>query len=245
MANYMNFLDRVVVSYRNPQTVGDVIRSKKRKMKDRLAVDYVPPSFEVHYATKSRRHPYGGEANNWVESPSFYGLDFMNMARDVCCRKILSGDKNIRTMPNLKMSMYLNSSEKNLEPIKRHEFDHMNFYAIPYNLVYIFMQKRYDELKRKGVFTETFSEKYVEKLASDAEIWLYGDCSPLPMNRRDDYKIEPRIDKVTNFVDSLNLTHDSIENENNVYYTKSDLDDAIMDFYDDQIKEMDYQNSLL
>ena len=180
--------------------------------------------------------------NNWTDSPSFYEVDFDKIASDVNYKRLLSGSKRIRTMPDLKMTMNLNPFVSNLDPIKRHEFIHMNIFAIPYNLTYFFAQKRYDALKRAGLFREPFNKNDLDSLATDVWNWLYDDFKPRPMNLRKDYKVEPRIDKFTNFVDSLNWVHDSYENENNVYYAHSALEKAMMDFYDDAIKEMDYWN---
>lgn len=152
MADYIDFLKSLVSSYDNYRTIDGVTRSMKGKMSNRLNADYYPPQYDIKYVTYSRPHPYGGEANNWSESPSIYRLDFNNIAKDVNLRSILSGRRNIRTMPNLNMTMFINPLQGDLESAKLHEFVHMNIFAIPYNLIYFFAQKRYDKMKQNGLF---------------------------------------------------------------------------------------------
>lgn len=239
MASLDEIIEGLIPSYRYPQTVDDIKRSLTQQMNSRFAVEFIPPKYDIKYVTYSRKHPYGGEMNNWTESPSVVAMDFDEMANKINLQKLLSGNKKIKTMPDLSMTMYLNPQSRNLVPIECHEFTHMNINAIPYNLAYIFGQKEYEKMRQKSQFLQSFSTEDIQDLSDRILMWLYDDYHPLPQNRRQDYKIEPRVDKITNFVDSLNWVHDSIENENNIYYKHSDLENSMMDFYEDLINEMD------
>jgi hypothetical protein len=226
MANYLKILNEVAKNYACRKRIEEIERYLERRLGQELQIKYIKPLIEEQPAFKSLPHPLGGEMRNWSINPAAEMLDVYDLAQ---C--ILDSNKNnlavqMTTYPRL-------GTRQNLDPfnyyymkpmIKGHEYKHFLAHSLPYNLSYIYGLKVYDRARLSNQKLSRYD------IAQKIKAWL-------------NYKYEPdytRLDYIKDRVDDYDEYLDAMENEENIYYDCSDLEEELFDDYKMLIGEMDF-----
>lgn len=244
MADYTQFIDKAAQSYRRYVTIESLIKSFEKKMKDRFSIRFIPPTFDTKYVAWQGNHPYGGKMDNWSRFPRVDGIEYKDMANIIKRNNLFTPlIENFTTHPETpQMMMYLNTLAPHLHSLIRvHEFEHMITHKIPFDLVYIYAQKKYNQMVNEGFFRGDDQALSNWLLAENIKSWMKASAKQDPLFCRDGQLRfdDTRIAKMKQLVDKLDRKIDEDENQETIFYTSTPLDDDWINFYDCFISDID------
>lgn len=231
MSDYFNFFNNLAHNYSCPRDIPSIKLSFKRKLQDKFGIRFIEPTINSYSALFLATHPTGkGEMYNWIIDPSFGNLNSWEIANMIVDQNPYLPQAELTTHPSLKMNMYTESlGSPYYEQYKKgHEFKHSLIYSLPYNIAYIYGLKHFNDNNAN------WNKSGYSDLAKKA-ILYYNIENWLDLKENSDYSMRDFLySDVRNFTQDL----DNAENETNLLYRCSDIEEPLLDAYNFYIGRM-------
>lgn len=231
MSDFSHYLYNLAHNYGCPRDIPSIKNSFKKKLQERLGIRFIEPTFDYYSGLFSLPHPSGKEKMfNWLIDSSYGNLNTQEMANMIIDQNQFLPQTTLTTHPSLKMKMYLESlgSPYYTQYKKGHEFKHSLIYSLPYNIAYIYGLKQFNN--KNASWNESGYSDTIKKFLLSHEInnWL-------DLKENSNYSMR---DFLYGDVRDFNQKLDDAENETNLLYHCSDMEEPLLDAYNFYIGQM-------
>lgn len=227
MANYKTILDKIIENYACRKRTEEIEKYFADRLLNEWRIKYLKPVIKEHPAFVSQPHPLGGEMKNWSDNPAIELLNVEDIAQRILDDNKYGVNVLITTHSRLGSRQYLDPFNYDyVKPmVKGHEFRHNLAHDLPFNLAYIYGSKVLASARRAN------KQLTRDDLASIIKEWLTYEYAP-------GYS---RLDYLKDVVDDYDEYLDDTENEENIYYSCSDIERNLLDDYEDFADEMNFE----